>query len=484
MKKIFSLIIITLALLPLLQAQDAQYRLIRHTYKVNADGSLDYTFRKEIKLLRNRSFAAYGETYIPYNPAFEKLTINEAYTIRQDGSRVNTPENAFVPQLPARCLNCARFSDIREMVVVHTALEYDAVSVLEYTIHRNNAILEASIQLQQDCPVDKFEIIVDVPASQKLDVTYSTPLEGYNHPVTLATDHTYHLVATDLKPTLVDSYLPPANKLYNIVTLSNGMKSALNAAPTAVAGAEALLKELNNDDPTAYVVAIRNYVADNIRTNAIAPELLQYAVSDAGKVWSTGCGTPEEKALLMVSLLAQAGFSARVDADHPQAAIVMLDGMEQRIWVNNKLQPHPLGVARDEQRQLTVEKALEWKSDELADGFYRFTLPTEDKALKVSAANLTSVRTAPVQARQCQEEYEYTVELPKRLQLIGGNVKQSQSFDGVGKVEIVVKQSGRKLSITRKLTLEKDVIMPTDYPSFVKLMQLWSQYRELYLKTK
>ena len=143
-----------------------------------------------------------------------------------------------------------------------------------------------------------------------------------------------------------------------------------------------------------------------------------------------------------------------------------------------------MGVALDESRQLKVGKQLDWKADELSDGYFRLTVPTEEKSLKVSATNLTSVRTAPVQVRQCQEEYEYTVELPKRLQLIGGNVKQSLSFDGVGKVEIVVKQSGRKLSISRKLTLEKDIIMPTDYPSFLKLMQLWSQYRELYFKTK
>ena len=205
MKKIYAIIIWVLALLPLLSAQDAEYRLIRHTYRVNADGSMDYTFRKELKLLRNRSFAAYGETYIPYNPAFETLTIKEAYTIRQDGSRVATPDNAFVPHLPARCLNCARFSGIREMVVVHTALEYDAVSVLEYTIHRNSPVLEASIQLQQDCPVQRFEIIVDLPQSQTLDVRYSTPLEGYNHPVSLADDHTYHITATNLKPTVIDS---------------------------------------------------------------------------------------------------------------------------------------------------------------------------------------------------------------------------------------------------------------------------------------
>ena len=88
-----------------IMAQDAEYQLIRRTYTVNNDGSLDIRFRKEIKLIRNRAFTAYadkGETFILYNPAIDELTINESYTIRPDGSRVQTPPNAFVDQLPSQ----------------------------------------------------------------------------------------------------------------------------------------------------------------------------------------------------------------------------------------------------------------------------------------------------------------------------------------------------------------------------------------------
>ncbi|MCR5192580.1 MAG: DUF3857 domain-containing protein, partial [Bacteroidales bacterium] len=87
-------------------AQDAEYNLIRRTYKVNSDGSLDISYRKEIKLIRNRAITAYadkGETFILYNPAIDNLTINESYTIRPDGSRVQTPANAFIDQLPSQC---------------------------------------------------------------------------------------------------------------------------------------------------------------------------------------------------------------------------------------------------------------------------------------------------------------------------------------------------------------------------------------------
>ncbi|MBP5189289.1 MAG: DUF3857 domain-containing protein, partial [Bacteroidales bacterium] len=87
-------------------AQDAEYNLIRRTYKINSDGTMDISYRKEIKLLRNRAITAYadkGETFILYNPAIDELRINESYTIRKDGSRVQTPANAFIDQLPSQC---------------------------------------------------------------------------------------------------------------------------------------------------------------------------------------------------------------------------------------------------------------------------------------------------------------------------------------------------------------------------------------------
>ena len=75
-----------MSLLPCAVAQtlpDAEYNLIRRTYTLNEDGSMDIRYRKELKLLRNRAITAYadkGETFIEYNPAFEELTINECYT--------------------------------------------------------------------------------------------------------------------------------------------------------------------------------------------------------------------------------------------------------------------------------------------------------------------------------------------------------------------------------------------------------------------
>ena len=107
---------------------DAVYKLIRKSWKQLPDGSIEIRYRKELTLYRNRAITAYadkGETFIEYNPAFEELVINECYTIRPDGSKVQTPANAFVEQLPSGCADCGRYNGIREMAIVHTGLEYN-----------------------------------------------------------------------------------------------------------------------------------------------------------------------------------------------------------------------------------------------------------------------------------------------------------------------------------------------------------------------
>lgn len=40
---------------------DAEYNLIRRSYRTNSDGSMDIRFRKEIVLLRNRAITAYAD---------------------------------------------------------------------------------------------------------------------------------------------------------------------------------------------------------------------------------------------------------------------------------------------------------------------------------------------------------------------------------------------------------------------------------------
>ena len=485
MKKIFVLTLFVIISATFAMAQDAQYKLIRHTYTVNADGTSDYNFRKEVTLLRNRAFSAFGETFVVYNPAFESVKINEGYTLLKDGTKVPLPENALVEQLPHGCVACARYNGIRELAIVHTALEYDATIVLDYTIHRKSQVVDAKLQLQQICPVERFEIVVNLPKEQTLNVSYSKPVVLYAAPTVEGEGtNAYRLVATNLPQTFIDSYLPAADKLYTIVTISNGQRPTAVAVLSTINGAADVLAELRKDDAIEHIMALRDYVRDNYRTNTIAPALLQYAVPDAQQVWNSGCGTNDDKAALLASLMHQAGFyGVRINEQNHQQVVFRIDGIERSISVADKSKPEMLSVAQEDVKTIEEERELEWNGEELSDGYYRFVLP-EEKEFSVKAANLTSVRTAPVQTEKTNQKYNYTVRLPKGYKMIGDEVKISDAVEGIGKVEISVKQSGRKLKINRNIVIERDIITSENYADFLRLMKLWSQYREFYVKAK
>lgn len=483
MKKIFAIIIVFCASAVTLRAQDAEYKEYRYSITVNADGTSDYNVHKELKLLRLRALSDYGETFVVYNPAFEQVTINEVYTLQADGSKVTPRADAILDILPSSCTACGRFNGMREKVIVHTGLELNATIVLDYTVHRRSDVLDLRVQLQQACPVAHYVLDVKVPQSQQLTVQQSSPLNGLPSFQAEASNH-FHIDLSNLQQTLVDSYLPAPELMYNVITFSNGLKPELRFEYDEVAGADALLKELKKDEATEYVVALRDFVRDNIRTNAIAPELLQYQLSAASTVWKSGCGTPEEKAVLLASLLRRAGYQASVNANKPTRVVVVIDNMDYSVAVNDKRAPEPIGVAHEEVKTISIEKDLEWNGTELSDDFYRFVLPTEAEAYSINVSQLTSMRTAPLKTQQCNEQYDYTVKMPRGFDLVGDAVSETIEVKGVGKVEISVRQRGRKIKIHRALRIDKDLITSEDYAGFRRLMQLWSQHKELYVRGK
>ena len=467
MKKVL-LSIITLLLVSVAFAQtqpDAEYNLIRRYYKINNDGSMDIRFRKEIKLLRNRAITAYadkGETFITYNPAFETLTINECYTVRPDGTKVETPANAFVQQLPSECADCGRLNGIREMAIVHTALEYNCTIVLDYTIHRYTDRLVERFNLKQDCPVKHYEI-------------------------RYADGHTQ--VENNLPQTVNDPYMP-APKGYDVEFQLGALPSY--TAETTLPAAEQLLNDLHVgiDTPKDYIAAIRDWVVDYVRLNPIDLARVNYVMTPAAQVFADNCGTYLDKTGLLAALLNQAGFRATiidntisVFGDKPLEVEVTLNGDTYRLSATAKTpiltQTEKANADAVAAAPIYRDRALEWKPDTLAPGYVRITLPKEEGALNINPAYLTPTRTTEVQARAVTEFYHYSLELPKGAKLIGGDVEIEKTFFNVGSVNIIIKQKGRRLLITRSLRLNKAVIAPVYYPSFRQLITEWNAHNEI-----
>ena len=481
-------------------AQDAEYNLIRRTYRVNADGTTDIGYRKEIKLLRNRAITAYadkGETFILYNPAIDELTINESYTIRKDGSRVQTPANAFVNQLPSQCENCGRYNGIRERAVIHTALEYDCIIVLDYTIHRKGNILDETIIVSEDCPVKKYEVIFDVPDNGKemnANVLY------YNDgPKVKKLDdgHTFHCVATDVPQSLNDSYLPDAEDLYPVVHLTYKPSVPTYVCGTGMVDIEAkvgpaadyVIGEMHDNNPLTFVTNIRDYVVDNIRTTDFPMSLVNFNISSPAETFHSACGTPADKEWLTLALLRQAGFKADME-DGRITVTVKEEGrdMEYTLSISDKRPPRLKGAAVDEQRTIEVTRDLVWQGDNIGGLYKQMTLPTERGSINIDPSRLTSVRKAPVKLRNCNEKYHYTLMLPRtpKHHLVKP-VNISRTVKGLGSITIKLKQmENGTVDIVRELSIDagNGIVMPDQYKAFRQMMQEWDHYKTVTVKAE
>ena len=470
-------------------AQDAEYNLIRRHYSIYSDGTMDIHYRKEIKLLRNRAITAYadkGETFILYNPAIDRLTINESYTIRPDGSRVQTPDNAFVDQLPSQCENCGRYNGIRERAVIHTALEYDCIIVLDYTIKRKTDYLEESIVFAEDCPVKRYEVIVDVPKDREIEIV-KTNFD--KEPKAINDGHTFHIVVNDLSQTIIDNYLP--NDLYPTLSITYGMDAykILEMAWETLPEANDVLGELYDKDPLSYATNIRDYVADYIRTTDFPLSLIGYDVSSAKTTFLSNCGTPRDKDWLTVIMLRQAGFTAedkesdgRISVDIEENGVSLTYILSTR----NKRPARLEGLAIEEQRNIEISRTLDWTGSNIGGGYSEMVIPTEHGSISIDPAMLTSVRTAPLKVRNCNERYHYTVVAPRNAALVKP-VSISYTKSGIGSIKIVLRQlDNGNIDVVRELDIDvaDGIVTKKQYKAFRKMMQDWSTYNKLTIKAK
>lgn len=303
--------------------KDAVYKLISKSYTLNKDGSTEFRKRTELQIFTRMTFDHFGETFITYNPDFQELIINEAYTIRKDGSRVETPANAFNPMLPEGCTKCERLNGIRTMVVTHTALEYDALIVLDYTIRSKNFFFQElmeKVDLQEEVPVEKY--VVSITAPEVRHMTHLLIGENLHYKTTESNDYgTYTYTFTDLPERPTDEYLFP-NTVASLtfytaldeanfvgkITDQNSMQDFNNPQITDFFRSR-FTEEMSDMDKVLFV---RDYIHDNIHTNHLNAKVLNYMFASPQTVWESNCALPIEKNILLAGVLKSLGYDAQL----------------------------------------------------------------------------------------------------------------------------------------------------------------------------
>lgn len=527
---------------------DATYRLISKSYTLNNDGSIDYRFRKELQLHTKSAFDKYGETPIWYNPDFQTLTINEAYTIRKDGSKVTTPENAFNPSLPASCTDCERFNVIREMVVTHTALEYDAIIVLDYTIHSNNFFMKdlyERINLYEDAPIDRYEIEASVPG----DLIITENINGESNERTSAQKYTS--VWTNLTQRPSDAYLQP-NALPYIILRTPGTPNGViehitNQNAFTVSDAtpfQETISQLTEGKTTTMqkVIALRNYIADNIHTNQVPLQYLNYVVASPATVWSTNCGTALEKNRLLQVMLSALNIPSdlglvltatspeptsmlrltiegidyylsadnkghiSLEVDKPFGQFISLTNKNQRTFevssFKNDVQANihiGLNNGKPEAEVIMNRNSIESPRNKylipqalrpcgttlqsIGNGYHQLIVSDNKYGNPIQAAYLNRNRTLPVFTSPSNESYVTQITLPSGARWITQASRIEHKYDK-GSVVIDIAVDGQVLTLTRRLIIEESTITPKQYKAFRALIADWNVAPRLIFSTK
>lgn len=489
-KTITTAIALLIAAMGFAQEPDALYKIVKHEWTVNADGTSDYHYRHEVKILRNHALTNYadkGETFVVYNPDLEELTVNEVYTIQADGKRVDMPQNAFIYQLPSECADCGRFNHIRELAMVHTGMEIGCTIVVDYTIHSQYGVLNRTLPLMRECPIETLVVNINLPEDQELGIKLN---KGYSdidfgHLDVNQTEHSYSLRGTNMKQTFTDAYLP--DDIYPTLHFYNGTPQWTPALDeNEFHGAHAAMGlTMTTTDQHKNLVAARNFVVENIHLNDIPAEHLAYTHATPTETWQSGCGTATDKAVLLAAILRDEGFRASVTGEHADQVSVMLDTLEYRLAVRRTKNPMTLyGEAKDEVVKQDIKTTTEASMLTLSDGFFHVLLPQVPGSPKVEATRLALTRTSPVQSQACSLKSDVTINLPKGLTMVGSKVNRKVSYDSIGSVVISIKQSGKKLKVQRELTLDQSVVAPKDYAHYRELLTIWQSYDKVLMRSK
>lgn len=305
-------------------AADAEYISLVKEYTLNQDGSMDYHFIKKLKLDTYRSFQnLYGETFIVYNPVFQKLTINNCYTIMADGKKVNAPLNSMNEVLPAIAAGAPPFNSLREMVVTHTGLERGATINLDYNLRTDKGYALALFGneiLAESEPVKDLTISVRIPQGRELFFRLlNTSLQAVKTTENNFLVYTWHIkdiAAISAEEFQESNYAAYPRLIFSTSGSRNETFALLTEQPSfGLQISEAMRAETEqlknaNPDELSFILKVQEKVIDEIKLWPVSLRYTGYRCREPEETWNTMGGTLSEKAILLAALLRSAGIQA------------------------------------------------------------------------------------------------------------------------------------------------------------------------------
>lgn len=518
--------ILLLAVLPAKAASEAEFRKLSKTYTLRADGSQEVRVQKELTLFTHAAMnSLYGETFIVYDPNFQKLEIHESYTRQKDGTVIKTPANALVEVLPSAAANAPAYNRLKEMVVVHTGLELGATIVLDYSIVSKAGYLpelDVCCPVKELSPIKEYTFRLNVPAGKA--VHYEL-LNASAQPTTAQKDgmKSFTWTLKDVQPRPY-AYPSARGSMGQVQMAASGMMPVFIASTWANYGealkslkaqfqtgdravVEAKLAELTQglkDNPQAVRNAIASYMTEMYRLGRCGVSLQEagYRLRPASEVIRSAYGTQAELVNLDVALQQAAGLEAEVAvcALHPSQAAdqglstivslvaqskrmpekVALTGTDeaglQSFLTVTDLEGKPLKLEAylraQKSQQTDTLKVDETKLQQPAEGWGIVTLsdPTQARTLYAYAANTTIPENILL-----PNTVDYTLEtvvcLPEEMKMAPRADKELSN--ACGKVAFTYQPTKDGVKVTRSLRISRQLQTPSNYKELYALLSEW-----------
>ncbi len=144
---------------------DMKYLFKKINYQIKEDGTIVKDYHHKLKLYTDKAFNRLaGETFIKYNPKYQKLEIIKSQTTMKSGVKVDSPKNAYNEVLPREAEGFDIYSNLKEMVLSHTALEEGATIELHYKLTTKPGFFpyfSVLDQVNDNYPIDEYVLTVN-----------------------------------------------------------------------------------------------------------------------------------------------------------------------------------------------------------------------------------------------------------------------------------------------------------------------------------
>lgn len=515
-----------LAVLPAKAASEAEFRKLSKSYTLRADGSQEVRVQKELTLFTHAAMnSLYGETFIVYDPDFQKLEIHESYTRQKDGNVIKTPANALVEVLPSAAANAPAYNRLKEMVVVHTGLELGATIVLDYSIVSKAGYLpelDVCCPVKELSPIKEYTFRLNVPAGKA--VHYELLNASAKPAISQGSGmKTFTWTLKDVKPRPY-AYPSARGAMGQVQAVSSGMMPVFIAStwprydealkslkaqfqPGSHSIIEAKVAELTRGiegNPQAIRNAIAGYMTELYQLGRCGVSLQEagYRLRPASEVIRSAYGTQAELVNLDVTLQQAAGLEAEVAVCALRPSTKDNQGLSTLVSVvaQSKLMPEKVALTGTEEaclqpfltvtnlegKPLTMEAYLSAKDMQQTDtlqvdeaqmqqpaegwGIVALPDPTPIRTLYAYAAH-TTIPESILLPRTMNCTLETFVRLPEGMKVTPRT--DMEVSNACGKVTFSYQPTKDGVKVTRSLRISRQLQTPSNYKELYALLAEW-----------